>query len=114
MAGSESSLSVNIEGTARAGPVRGRVLPGGKAQFSGSPEARREGLRLPKHKSQATGSGGGTLGQAGKPQFITKMENDTSLCACPGGGLIYGYTRAGTFVSAAQHECVCRALIACY
>lgn len=65
-------------------------------------------MGLPKHKSQATRSGGSTLGQAGKPQFITKMENDTSLCVFPRGGLIYDCTRAGTFVSAARHERVCR------
>lgn len=51
-----------------------------------SPEAGREGLNLPRHKSQATWRGGGTLGRAGKPQFITKMENDTSLHTPQEGG----------------------------
>lgn len=48
---------------------------------------------LPKHKSQATSSSG-AQGRAGKPQFITKMENDTSLHASPGEGLIYDCARA--------------------
>lgn len=65
----------------------------GGPTLPGSPEARREGLCLPKHKSQATSSGG-AQGRAGKPQFITKMENDTSLHASPGEGLIYDCARA--------------------
>lgn len=59
----------------------------------GSPEARREGSYFSKHKSQATSSSS-TQGRVGKPQFITKMENDTSLHASPGEGLIYDCARA--------------------
>ena len=50
---------------------------------------------LLKHKSQATSLSGSTLGRAGKPQFITKMENDTSLHSSPGEGLIYDRAGAG-------------------
>lgn len=81
-------------GTSRACQVGSWVLPGGQGLHSpGSPEARREGSCLPKHKSQAT-SRSGAQGRAGKPQFITKMENDTSLHASPGEGLIYDCARA--------------------
>lgn len=71
---------------------------------SGFPEARREGSCLPKHKSQkpqAT-SIGSTLGRAGKPQFITKMENDNSPHSSPVEGLIYDGARAWDI-------CQCRA-----
>lgn len=34
------------------------------------------------------------LGRAGKPQFITKMENDTSACSAPREDLIYDCARA--------------------
>lgn len=80
------------------GPAWGQ---GGGPTLLGSPEARREGSCLPKHKFQATSSSG-AQGRAGKPQFITKMENDTSPHASPGEGLIYDCARARTFVSAAR------------
>lgn len=70
--------------------MRGAGLPL-PAQLPRGQEGR--GSCLPKHKSQAT-SIGSALGRAGKPRFITKMENDTSPRSSPGEGLIYDCTRA--------------------
>lgn len=76
------------------GRWRARSCLGGEGPLFLAPQRPgREGLCLPKHKSQATSSSG-AQGRAGKPQFITKMENDTSLHASPGEGLIYDCARA--------------------
>lgn len=63
---------------------------------SSSPAPRRPGGRACSSPNTNPGPplAGGALGRAGKPQFITKMENDTSARASPGEGLIYDCARA--------------------
>lgn len=58
------------------------------------PRMKRGGAVPPQTVILATSEPLSALGRAGKPQFITKMENDTSPRSTPGEGLIYDCARA--------------------
>lgn len=79
--GGVGSPKLHSKWLARSAPPR---LPGGK----------RGGAIPLQTVILATSEPLSALGRAGKPQFITKMENDTSPRSAPGEGLIYDCARA--------------------
>lgn len=105
-AGFEHPLLITPSAGTGLGPVGGWELSGGAAYSSRLPRGQEGGLAPPQTQTPAN-LYRGAQGRAGKPQFITKMENDTSLRASPGEELIYDCAGAGTFVSAAQPHAVC-------